>query len=341
MKFAPGLVGTFQDSEGGTGSHCPVPLHYRPLPMSRSIGEPLADNPAQCLVGAFGVVYAERDSAVVSKIKLGEVTMQVFLADMLVNAIDAALEDREVSLGGIGRRIAANVFLLRVIDGAVTGKALASLPVDAALIGPQVRGNVDFGFKNGSQIHGSHFRDMMGTDAPFAFYQSNDSFLGGGCLVGAVPGSTANESLVSFDELSFAAERAKVTDIEIRHCLTDAVRQEPCGLQGDAEDAVQLVAAHSFLAGAEQVHCLQPHVQLYMAGLEDGPDFDGERLPTGVALVDADPGALAFERPAFVDDAAMWAWPTIRPQPPLNEAVGGFFTVEMCGGKDGRHGASP
>jgi O-antigen/teichoic acid export membrane protein len=37
---------------------------------------------------------------------------------------------------------------------------------------------------------------------------------------------------------------------------------------------------------------LRQSVVTSMAGLEDGPDFDGKRLAAVVALVDADPGAL-------------------------------------------------
>jgi hypothetical protein len=67
--------------------------------MSCSVGEPLANNPAQCLVGAFGIVHAEGVSIVMPKIELGEVTVQVFLTDVLINAVDAALQNREEVLG--------------------------------------------------------------------------------------------------------------------------------------------------------------------------------------------------------------------------------------------------
>jgi hypothetical protein len=78
-----------------------------------------------------------------------------------------------------------------------------------------------------------------------------------------------------------------------------------------------------------------------MAGLEYGADFEGERLAAGVAFVDTDPSAIAFQWPALADDAAMRAWPTICPQPRFNEAVGRFFTVKVRGGKDGWYGISP
>ncbi len=332
--FAPGLVGTFQDSEVRPERHAPAPRSG--LPVSRSIGEPLADNAAQRPIGALYVVHAEHDPVVVSKIKLGEVTMQVFFADMLVNAIDAALEDREVSLSGIGGRIAA-----RVIDGAVTGEPLASFPVNAALVGSQVRSDINFGLKDWTQIGGSHLWDMMGTDAPFTFDQSDDGFLRGGISISAVPGFAADESFVRLNKFALAAERPGVVNMEVHHRLAEAMRQEPCGLQGDAEHAAELVGAHTLLAGAKQVHCLQPDMQFNMAGLEDGADLDSKGLAAGVAFVHPDAGALAPQWPALVDNAAVRTWPAIGPQPRLDEPIGGFFAMEMIGGKDGRHGVSP
>jgi hypothetical protein len=267
--------------------------------------------------------------------------MQMFLADMLVNAIDAALENREVSLSGIGGRIAADVLLLRVIDSAVTGEPPASLPVHAALVGSQMRSNINFGLKDWAQICGSDLLDMMGTDPPFTFDQSDDGFFRRGISISAVPGSAADESFVRLNKFALAAERPGVVNVEVHHRFAEAMRQEPCGLQRDAEDTMQLVGAHALLAGAQQVHCLQPDMQFDMAGLEDGADLDSEGFAAGVAFVDANAGALALQRPALVNDAAVRAWPAVGPQSPLDKPISGFFAVKMCGRKDGWHGVSP
>jgi hypothetical protein len=342
MPFAPGLVGTFQDSDGGAGSHCPVPLYYRPLPMSRSIGEPLSDDAFEDLVGTLNVVDSERDSLIVSEVEFGEVTVQMFLADMLINAVDAALEDREVPLGSIGVSIASDVFFLSVDDGLMASELLADLPVNAAFVGAKVRSLVDPSFKNWAQIRGVHFRDVVRADAPLAFDQGDNRFLRGRRSVGAVAGLATDEGFIRFNEFAFAAERAAiVTNTDIGHGLADTVRQEPRGLQTDAENAVQLVGAHAFLAGTHQMHCLQPDMQLDVAGLEDGPDLDGERLAASVALIDPDAGAVTFQRSALVDNAAMRARAPVRPESPFHEPIGGFIAMEMCGGKDGRHGVSP
>jgi hypothetical protein len=339
MAFAPGLVGTFQDSEVGPERHAPVPRLG--LPMSRSISKPFADAAAQCPIGTLKIIDSERDAIGIPEIELGEIAMQVLLADVLIDAIDPALKDREEVFRGISVGIAADVFVLRVNDGLVAREFLARFPVNAALIGSQVRGFIDPFLKNWPQVRRIHFWDVMRPDAAFALDQGDNGFLGGRSPIRPIAGATADESFVAFDELTFATQGPDVVNAQIRHRLADAVRQEPRGLQGDAEDAVQLVAAHALFGRAKQVHCLQPNMQLHMAGLEDSAHLHGKGLAASVPLVDADPGAVALQWPAFVDDAAMRAWPTVGPKSRLDEPIGGFFTVEMGGGKDGRHGVSP
>jgi hypothetical protein len=62
----------------------------------------------------------------------------VLLADVVIHAIDAALEDRKVTLNRIRMRIAANIFADGVNDRRVTGEFLANLPIDTTLICPEM-----------------------------------------------------------------------------------------------------------------------------------------------------------------------------------------------------------
>lgn len=154
------MVGTFQDSEGGGGRHRLLPpssSEWRlgfdaPLPTSRSIGEPLALDTAQDIASAFGIVYAECDPVVVPEVEFGEVAVQMFLADVLIDAVDAAFQDGEETFRGIGMGVAANVFISRVVDGAVAGEPLPNFPVDAAFVGAQMRRLVDPGLKDWPQV---------------------------------------------------------------------------------------------------------------------------------------------------------------------------------------------
>ena len=69
-----------------------------------------------------------------------------------------------------------------------------------------------------------------------------------------------------------------------------------------------------------------------MAGLEHGPDLHGEGLAALVALVDADPGALALHLADAVHAAAMRADRAVRPDARLDPIVGGLLVVKVLGG---------
>jgi hypothetical protein len=58
----------------------------------------------------------------------------MFLAHVVADAIDTALENREVTLNGICMGISANVFIDRVNDRAVAGELFTDRPIDTALV---------------------------------------------------------------------------------------------------------------------------------------------------------------------------------------------------------------
>src|SRR6266851_3870595 len=97
--------------------------------------------------------------------QFGKVAMQVFLAHVLIDAVDPALEHRKEIFGRISRGVPAHVFFLRVNDGLVAGKLLPDLPVDAALVGAQMRGFVNAGLKDGPEIRSVYFWDMLRADS--------------------------------------------------------------------------------------------------------------------------------------------------------------------------------
>lgn len=137
--------------------------------------------------------------------------------------------------------------------------------------------------------------------------------------------NVALEGLVNLKGLAFAAERAGTAFV---HRLADTMTDEPAGLDIDAENAMKLVRADPLLAGADEMNRLEPDMQWNVARFEDGPDLDGERFPAGIALVYADPGALALERPRAINYAAVWAYPSIRPDLRLDVGVCGALIAE-------------
>lgn len=107
--------------------------------------------------------------------------------------------------------------------------------------------------------------------------------------------------------------------IMLSHGSTDAVVKIPCGLVGDAQDALHLVRGDTFLGFDGQIDRGEPLVQGQVGIVENGVRGHGELIAAGIAfqlvpLVDAGDGrALAVgasealrppqflqERPAFV-----------------------------------------
>ena len=123
------------------------------------------------------------------------------------------------------------------------------------------------------------------------------------------------------------------------HGLADAMPEKPRGFQAAVEGPPKLAGADALLRRGQQVDRLEPYPHRDVAHLEDRSDLDVERLAAGIALVEADPRGLALQ-PAdmFLRRAAMRARRTIGPDPRLDVGVGGFFAMEMSGGKEGLHG---
>ena len=119
------------------------------------------------------------------------------------------------------------------------------------------------------------------------------------------------------------------------------VQQEPCRLLGDPDLLGQLQAGHALAGCHQQIHGIQPLVQLDVAALENGPGADDEVFLALVAaieagLADGDP----LPQPA--DRAARAGWP----EPALQVDPSGLLIREhleklVGGDRDLRHGRNP
>jgi hypothetical protein len=196
---------------------------YRRLPTSRSISQPFAHDASDRSLGALYIVDAETDPVAVTEIKFNEIAVKVFLTDVLVDTVDAALQ---------------------------YGTTKALLPPSGPL-----------------------------------------------------------------DPLS-------------GHSFPYAMSNEPAGLEVDTQHAAELICAESLLAAAQKMQGLKPYAHRDMAFLEDGADLDSERLSTSVAFIDADAGALAFQRSALIDNTAVWTDTSIWPNDCLNIGIGGLLMAE-------------
>src|ERR1700736_3476342 len=141
---------------------------------------------------------------------------------MLIDAINAALKDREKSFNGGGMDGAANVFLGGVRHGEMTVKLPAHAGIDMRFVGHEAAIPMNVPADNRAQDLGSHVRDMQATDHATPLDQRHDRKLGLGSLISAVLGLRADIGFVGLDSPSFAADWGKERIRLVVHSLTDA-----------------------------------------------------------------------------------------------------------------------
>lgn len=104
--------------------------------VRRRIGKALAHNSLNGASGTLNVIYAKPHAIGITEIELCEITVQMLFFAMLVDAFHSAFEDRVVAFDGVGvdrfdmqsvslvdPSFMANIFILAVSDGAVSGNS--------------------------------------------------------------------------------------------------------------------------------------------------------------------------------------------------------------------------
>src|SRR5271165_5716489 len=117
----------------------------------------------------------------------------MFLAHVMIDTIDATLEDREITLDGVRMCIPAHVFVDRMNDRTMAGELLADLPIDAAFVGSEMGVLGDRVDNDRLQRCGSDFRNVVAADFPAALDESKDGLFRRGCLIRTVLGFAAGE----------------------------------------------------------------------------------------------------------------------------------------------------
>lgn len=79
--------------------------------VSRSIGQPLALDALEDLVGALLVVDPKGDAVVVTEVEFRQIPMQVLFLAVLINAARPSLENREEAFGAVHMHVAAHTFV--------------------------------------------------------------------------------------------------------------------------------------------------------------------------------------------------------------------------------------
>lgn len=306
---------------------------------SRFICEPFAHHATKENLGPLEVLDTVRLAVVVSEVELRDIAVKVIVGAVLIDALHSALEDREEPFNRVRmnvRTIVGDILALFVVNHAMLGKGASNQLVTVVLVRHELgfaREVSQHDWAKGRRFHVVY--DEAASLSAAAIHQRKNLAL----VVEAAPSFLSLRLLavivadVGFVYLHCTTIRAERDHVAFTHRLADAVRHEPSSFDRDTQGALELIRADALLAGSDQEDGLEPVPHGDVRGLENGAHLDGERLAAGVTLVDADPGRLALELPAFAHDAALRADTPVSPDALLYELVGGFFIVEVWGGK--------
>src|SRR5205823_13863714 len=98
------------------------PLTCSPWATSRFVGEATALCAFDGQRRALHVINTALLTVAVAEIELREIAMQMRFADVLIGAVNAALQNRKEPLDGVGVDVAANVLIGTVLDRTVRSK---------------------------------------------------------------------------------------------------------------------------------------------------------------------------------------------------------------------------
>ena len=315
-------------SSNGRGSCHHSTVGFSFFSVRRRISQPLALEASKRDVGPFHVIDAELGAGVLPEIELGQVAIKVLGIDVLINADDAALEDRKEPFEGVGVHVAAHPLEFGMVNRAVARRAsklenrraIAHQP--AALIQMLVKARAD-----------AAMVEHDGPDRAATLDKAENfhiAFATAGTLTGL--SRTTHFHIVDLDSFAFATHRIKVATGG--HRKANTVAKVPSGFHATAQGPLKLAGRVAFLAGAKQVDGLKPKPQAEVAILENGANADRKLLAAGVALAKAGAAGFAAQTPDLVASGlAMRADRAMRPKPGFDVLESGFLTVKMGGRK--------
>lgn len=256
---------------------------------------------------------------VVSELKLGDIQRQIFGADFMKRANNAALEDRPEAFDRVGVDRAHDVLALAVINNAMRELAV-KLPIagecicakQAYLFGNRTthegtQGCPIYAGDNASNnfafaLNGTNDRDFTGTDTTSAAAPAALVFV-------PVLGEPADESFINFHNSH------ELPEIFVRHSGAETVSHVPSSFErAEIHHAPKLASADAFLANEHQMQNAEPVAKRFIRVLEDSPAdmrkaVVGVRGGAGIAV----PVPLHCAVRLDLGIAAAWAGDIFRP----------------------------
>jgi len=274
------------------------------------IGKPLAGNAVdKTIESRQGVVF---DVALIQpEGKFIDVASKMFVACMVINAVNAALHNRENAFNAVRGHAIADIFASTVIDGFMS--KTVDIAIGACFIGVDNRTGLYMLMNCGldcvsigaSNRHGDgaattlpHAENRAFPDRPTPSPQL--------LVFVFIRFFATNKGFVDFDDA------LKLSEVFAAASFSQSVQDEPSRLLRDADFFGQLHAGNALTGRHKQVHRVNPLVQWNMAALENRASAHRKVL---FALIAAVVAALAL-RDAFAQatNRATWA---VGPKPPF------------------------
>jgi hypothetical protein len=222
---------------------------------------------------------------IIAELKLRNVKMQVFLADIMECADDTALEDAPEALNRLGMNGTDNILVLGVVNGPVREtetKVLVANPLIGADQADLVRhGFIDEGFQ-GRLLD---VRNDASDHVTLAADCANDNGFSGsgraGLPIALIPMPVlrlaADESFVNLND-------AAKLRFRLDQGGTDFVGHQPSGFdRTETHVAAKLASAHSLFASQHQVSDFEPIAKRLVGVFENGPCDAGKAIAVGSA----------------------------------------------------------
>jgi hypothetical protein len=241
--------------------------------------------------------------------KLVNIAAKMFRAGVVIDADQAALENRENALNSIGGHVVSDILASAVVDSIVAEARALNAIICASFVGMQGRSDFDMLMNSGLNCFLICALDRRCDRPPVALAHPKNGRLADRAatrlellvfvFVGLDP---ADESFIDFDNA------AKLLEVRPAR-FPDAMQHEPSRRLPDADLFRQLQARDALARREKQVHCVNPFVQRNMAAFKYRSSAHREIFLALIATIEA---ALAFRDPLL--KAAYWTARTIRPK---------------------------
>jgi hypothetical protein len=303
--------------------------------MSCFIHESLAAGAPHSQGSAGGIANPEFRASVAAEIEFAQVAVEVLVVHVLVHTDQTAFEDRKEVLQRVGVDIAARPFVLGMVHRFVLIRLAL---IDGRAVSDQTAPVIQMLHQSAADVF---VVKVHAADCAAALDQTQNLRRGLGIerqILGlAGLGRLGEVGFIRLNGLAFAANRACI--VRRGHCKANPVPHVPRGFHAHTQGALKLAGADAFLAGAHQVHSLQPNAKRRVRVLENGADLHRKGLAALVALAKANARALAVQLADLccIAVAAVRADRTSRPKKRLDVFVSRWFGMEMWGIEDGSH----